>query len=198
MRRRHRNDTLPQPERSTVDTLTGKQRPFVERYLTHFNATRAAREAGYSNPDKAGPRNLKVPKIAEAVETALAEVVMSRNEVLRLLSSQARAEHMNYLKVATLATFDDAEEDRHPGRIYITNSLYYDIAAMIADGKQHLIKTIRTIKDSTPTLDFPDSQTALIWLGKHYKLFTDIVQSDRDAELDDALDAISQNAKIDL
>lgn len=171
------------------------QRLFVEHYLISFNATDAATKAGYSNPDKAGSRLLKNQKVAAAVEEALSKLVMTRNETLRILSSQARAEYTKYFKVATLTEVGD--EDNQPGRIYLTGLIYFDFADCAADGKQYLIKEIGENQNG-PYIRFTDQQTAVIWTGKHHKLFTDIVQSDRDIELDDALDALNEQAAIDL
>lgn len=186
------------PQRGTVDTLTGKQRIFKDDYLIHFNATRAATTAGYSNPDKSGPRLLKNPKIQAAIEEALNDLVMTRNEVLRILSSQARAEHTHYYKVDSPEELaSNPREDGDPGRIYLAPGIYCDVAAMIADGKQHLIKEIGTNQHG-PYIRFVDQQTAVIWTGKHHKLFTEIIQPGRDPELDEALDAINQKTKLDL
>lgn len=56
-----------------LDTLTGKQRLFVIRYLQHFNATRAAREAGYSPRScyVQGSQNLAKPRVRSAVDALL-------------------------------------------------------------------------------------------------------------------------------
>ncbi|HEX4386045.1 MAG TPA: terminase small subunit [Myxococcales bacterium] len=58
-----------------MPTLTAKQAVFVAEYLVDFNATAAATRAGYSAKTamQQGSRLLKVPKIREAVQAALAE-----------------------------------------------------------------------------------------------------------------------------
>ena len=71
------------------------------------------------------------------------------------------------------------------------------MAQILDEGKGYLLKDIGENQHG-PQVKFPDQQTAVIWLGKHYKLFTDIVQTDRNAELDAALDAINQTTEIDL
>ena len=38
--------------------LNPKQRRFLDEYLISFNATDAARKAGYAHPDRQGPRML--------------------------------------------------------------------------------------------------------------------------------------------
>lgn len=55
--------------------LTAKQQRFVQEYLIDLNATQAAIRAGYSakTAEVIGHENLRKPKIAEAVEKAMAE-----------------------------------------------------------------------------------------------------------------------------
>jgi phage terminase small subunit len=51
--------------------LTSKQRQFVREYLIDRNATQAAIRVGYraQNADVTGPRLLKVPAVAQEIET---------------------------------------------------------------------------------------------------------------------------------
>lgn len=82
----------PTTESGAPPKLTGKQRVFVERYLTHWNASRAAREAKYSEKTAAtiGYENLRKPEIQAAIEARLAGLTLSANEVLARLTQQAR------------------------------------------------------------------------------------------------------------
>lgn len=50
------------------DGLTIMQDTFVDRYLIHLNATKAAEEAGYKHPNKLGPLLLQNPKISAVVQ----------------------------------------------------------------------------------------------------------------------------------
>lgn len=49
------------------DKLTAQQVAFVDAYMVHFNATRAAREAGFKSPAKYGHQLLQKPYIKEEV-----------------------------------------------------------------------------------------------------------------------------------
>lgn len=49
------------------NSITPQQYIFIEEYLDSGNATRAAEKAGYSWPDKAGPRLRHTPKIADII-----------------------------------------------------------------------------------------------------------------------------------
>lgn len=177
--------------RNVVSTMTGKQRKFFEAYITDpdSNATRAARIAGYANPEKAGPRAAKSAKIVAAIEEVLHQQTMSRNEVLARLSSQAAAEYSEFIGT--------------DGRI--------DLIGMKAAGKMHLIKSTRIIPakhtkegfqftDDEIEVTFTDSQTALIWMGKHYAAFTDrtIEENPAQDEIARALAEISKSYPIEL
>lgn len=155
------------------------QRLWFEHYLVHGNATQAAREAGYKHPGKSGPRLRKNPKLQAAIEDAIRDPVMTREETLRRLSSQARAEYNDYYTAA--------------GEIRLRE--------LLDDGLGHLIRKIRKIPvivngeyvDDRLEVEFYDAQSALIHVGKYYKLFTDRLESENslDRALADALDAIA-------
>ncbi len=137
-------------------------RAWFEAYMAmpKPNATEAARIAGYKYPNKSGPNLLENPKIIAAIEDALRPKVMAREAVLARLSSQANADYSEFI------TTD--------GRI--------DLTAMKEAGKMHLIKHIRIIPPKFPDCDeeievtFHDAQTALVQLGRYYKLFTDKIE----------------------
>ena len=58
---------------TALDALTDKQRAFVLHYLRHFNAAKAARDAGYSEHSDAdiGWENLRKPDVAAAIAEQL-------------------------------------------------------------------------------------------------------------------------------
>lgn len=76
--------------------LTNKQKLFVDSYLNCWNATQAAKEAGYKGNlatlGVVGHENLKKPKIAEIISIRLKESAMSADEVLMRLAERARDE----------------------------------------------------------------------------------------------------------
>ncbi len=70
--------------RSTLlKSMTLKQLNFVRQYLIHFNATRAALEAGYAKKSafSIGSDNLRVPKIAEAISLGLENSGLSLDRI---------------------------------------------------------------------------------------------------------------------
>lgn len=136
--------------------LTAKQQAFVEHYLQCWNASRAARLAGYSEKTaySQGARLLKNVEVQAAISARLDELKMSADEVLLRLADQARA---------TMDDFLDPER----GEV--------DLARAAARGKLHLVKKFSrsTGKVETVTIELHDAQAALVQIGRHHKLFTD-------------------------
>lgn len=154
-----------------ADDLTGKQHAFILAYLgeAKFNATEAARRAGYKGNDvtlgQVGAENLKKPQIAEAIAAFWRAKAMPAEEVLSRLAEQARAS----LKPFTVMFGEDAT---------------IDLTTVDAEANFHLIKKIKQKRrtygqgDSATTefeteIEIHDPQAALVHIGRHHKLFTD-------------------------
>jgi hypothetical protein len=154
---------------SVVSTLTGMQRRFLIEYLAAEkpNATSAAEKAGYSTPNKSGPRLLKNPKIREAIDEFFYAQEMSAREVIARLSDQARG---------SLGDFLDIEDGRDPA---------LSLAKAKRENKLHLLKkykqkrTSYVNKDDEETVtewievELHDPQSALVHIGRYHGLFTD-------------------------
>ena len=137
--------------------LTRKQRAWLEEYLRSWNATEAARRAGYATPRQAGAKLVSKAVIQESIQTRLAEMKMSTDEVLTRLAQQARAEYADYLQP--------------DGTV--------DLALMLADGKGHLVKGTKWDNRSGKlTVEFYDAQAALVHLGKHLGIFKETQELD--------------------
>lgn len=130
--------------------LTSKQQVWIEEYFSTWNATEAARRAGYAHPNVEGPANLVKPSIAIAIRARIAEKTMTADEALVRLAEQARAEYS----------------------AYIMSDGSVDLEAMKRDGKMHLVKKVKPTKFGLE-VEFYDAQTALVNIGRHHKLFTD-------------------------
>lgn len=165
--------------RGFVHNLKGKMKIFFERYMVHFNATRAAEEAQYAHPNTAGPRLLKHPAVADAIENALAAMVMERDEVLRRLSSQAWAEHTDYYFV------------NEQGRVDI------DMRGLMDAGLNHLIVGVKETEFGQE-VKFTKALPALKLLGQHYKLFVTKIEHGVDPELEEILDEMDDETAVDL
>lgn len=150
-------------------TLNAKQNAFVERYLKCWNASDAARVAGYSarTAGQIGHELLKKPEISEAIQRRLAELTASADEVLARLTDHARGSMGDFLAIG-----DDGE----PG---------INLTAAKGAGKLHLIKKAKTTRRSfgddgtevVTEIELYDAQAALVHLGRKHGLFVDKVAS---------------------
>lgn len=136
--------------------LLSKQKVFVEEYLKCWNATEAAKRAGYSEKTaySIGSENLKKPEIKAAIDERIAELKMSADEVLTRLADEGRVD---------IGDFVDVDED---GKWSI------NLNKAAAAGKTHLIKKLG-YNQYGPTLELVDGQAAKVHIGKHLGLFTE-------------------------
>ncbi len=141
-----------------ADGLTDKQRIFIEEYLVCWNASEAARRAGYSpkTAQQMGAENLSKPVIRQAIDRRLSEKRMSADEVLARLSEQAGADMDEFL----------SKRGRGIG---------LDLSKAKAAGKLHLVKKYNKTKQGV-SIELYDAQAALVQLGRYHKLFTDRVE----------------------
>jgi len=83
---------------SAFENLTAKQKAFVIAYLQHFNAYRAAKEAGYRGNDKTlrvvGSENLAKPYIRRVIDNAMKDAGLTEERVRREISAIAFAGDM--------------------------------------------------------------------------------------------------------
>jgi phage terminase small subunit len=139
--------------------LSKKQEAFLEAYLQTWNATKAAKIAGYSEKTaySSGQRLLKSVEIASRVRARLSEMAMETNEVLARLASHARGDAGDLLDSSTMTL---------------------DLKKAIEQGNTQLIKKIKqtviTSDDKqTEIFEFElyDAQAALVHIGKHLGMF---------------------------
>jgi phage terminase small subunit len=85
--------------------LTNKRKVFVYEYVKCWNATEAARRAGYKQPNTQGPRLLVNDGVKARIKEVLDDAAMSSEECLQLLSDIARGDqpaHPSQLKALEL------------------------------------------------------------------------------------------------
>lgn len=150
--------------------LSDKQEMFVNEYLKCFNATKAAKLAGYSEDTarQQGSRLLTNVDVASRVRERLKQSAMEADEVLFHLTEIARGD------------MDDLVDDNgNP-----------DISNARANGKTRLIKKIKQRSITTEESDIAESEIeahdrlrALELLGKHHKLFTDKIETTGEVEV---------------
>lgn len=146
-----------------VNTLTKKQKRFVEEYLVDLNATQAAIRAGYSPgaAQQTGSENLSKPVIKNAIDKAIAE--RSRRTGInqdRVIQEIAKLAFLNPVDVIDM---DEATVKGKANR---------DDTACIASVK---VKTIPNDDGAITEREVKtyDKLKALELLGKHLGMFTD-------------------------
>lgn len=152
--------------------LSARQQLFVAEYLKDLNACQAAIRAGYSarTAETAGPRllrNVQVQSaVAEAQRRRLDRVEVKADEVLR--------------ELLRIATADLSEAYDEAGNLKPIHEIPKDVRRAIAGikvfeefdgfGKDRVkVGEVREVK-------FWDKPRSLELLGKHLKLFTDVVE----------------------
>ena len=136
--------------------LTAKRQAFVDEYLKCWNASEAARVAGYAAPGQQGHRLLKDVEISEEIQQRVSERAMSADEVLIRLSDMARGSMDDFVSFV-------------PG----IKLPFLDLAKAQQAGKFGLVKKLKYGKDGEVEFELYDAQAALVQLGKVHKLFTD-------------------------
>ena len=120
------------------------EKVWLNRYLVHFNAKKAAEEAGYKWPRRVGWQ--KKQKFADEIAEQLDEMALSAEEALARLSEQAMAEYAQYL----------------------TDEGTVNLTKLIDDEKAHLVKGYRRDRKGNVIVEFHDAQRALITILDHH------------------------------
>lgn len=131
--------------------MTRKQRKWLAEYLKCWNATEAARRAGYKWPNKIGPANLA--KLAPQIRERLDEAAMTADEALARLAERARFDVSPYISLTD-------------GRLVL------DLARLVDDGHGRHVKSIKATAHGD-IVEFYDGQECLILMAKHHGLLSD-------------------------
>jgi len=156
-----KKSTIQKPKRTPKaepigdDGLTAKQRAFVEQYLICWNASEAARLAGYSQRSayQIGSQTLKKVEIRAAIDQRLKEFRMGADEVLARLADLASADMADFVTP-------------------IGPGFKIDLKKARAMGKLHLIRKLK-MDGPEISIELYDVKDALVQLGRHHALFTD-------------------------
>lgn len=143
--------------------LNPKQELFCQQYTIHWNATRAAKEAGYSEKSamELGYQLLQNPSVKSRIEKltehALKEMGISRARVLNELSRIA------FTNMSDLANWNESGV-----RFKSSEEISPEIATAISEVSETVTQAGGTLK-----IKQHDKVKALELLGKHLKMFTD-------------------------
>ena len=133
--------------------FTSKQRLFIEAYLECWNATEAARRAGYKGNDNTlgsvGWENMQKPAIKAAISKRLSEKAMSADEVLMRLGDMARGDIAEFVKDYGAINWEAVKE------------------------KGCLVKKVSHSKGRHSSIELYDAQAALEKIGRAHGLFVD-------------------------
>ena len=128
--------------------LTPMQRTFVQSYVSCLDGTKAAQEAGYSNPYLDSWRQLKKEKIRSAIVSILHSHALEKSETLQILGEIAKSD---------IATLFDSNTDL--------------IAAIRTGsrikGNTRVVKKITVTPDGTVSIEMHDKLRALEILSRH-------------------------------
>ena len=152
--------------------MNNRQRVFIEEYLRCWNASEAARRAGYKGKaNVTGARLLANVSISAEISRRLQELQMGTDEVLIRLTRQARG---------SMADFLDTETSQ------------IDLARAERAGMLDLIKSFKhsTGKVETVSIELYDAQAALALVGRAHKLFVDRTELSADEDTQIAITAI--------
>lgn len=153
-----------------AEGLTNKQRAFIEAYLAcGFNATEAARRAGYSEKTarSIGAENLTKPDIVAEISRRMADMAMPADEALARLAEHARGD---------IRAFVSTDERGIP-----------DGFSLSADRPLHRVKKV-SVTDKGWSFEMYDAQAAIVNILKVHGKFVDRVAIE--SELQAALERL--------
>lgn len=158
--------------------MNAKQEAFVEHYLQCWNASKAARLAGYSekNSDVVGPRLLGNVGISRAIRARLEGLHLDADEVLRRLAETARG------------SLDE----------FVTATGEIDLVAAKRNGALRLAKRVKVQhgKIESVEVELHDPLRAMELLGKHLALFGGLTGDVNDA-IDQLLARLASGGKAE-
>lgn len=162
------------------DGVTRKQRVFVEKYLECWNLTKAARFAGYSSPTVECTRLLKkYPAIGALIEKRMEEMKLTANDVMARLGQQAKLNASMFFDFGWVEAKDENGNpviDPNTGeKVFVYKML--GVNWKVFEEYGYLVKKISYDNKGNPVIEFHDSQTALIQIGKAHRLFVDRVDT---------------------
>lgn len=144
-----------------MSKLTNRQRVFIELYLTLWNATEAARQAGYSpkTAQEQSSRLLSNVIVKQAIEARIAEKTATADEVLMRLTSHSRGTMDDFLDGERLSI----EQARTRDQLHLIKK--YKVTRRLEPGDEPRA-TIETVE-----LELYDAQAATVQLGKALNVF---------------------------
>jgi len=174
--------------------MNNRQKIFVDEYLKCFNASEAARRAGYTgDPNTIGPRMLANVGIKAIVDARIAESQMSADEALKLLAEQGRATLGTFFKIVEEWTYyplptyeiigakevvDDTNPDRPVTRIsYWVRHIAIDLDKVIDPNYSGLLQEFSDSPKDGITIKIYNKQIALDKILRVHGRFVERVEN---------------------
>jgi phage terminase small subunit len=153
--------------------LTTKQKLFIDYYLQSFNASDAARKAGYSEKTarQIGQENLSKPDIQGEIQSRLAEVHMSADEALKLTADIARGDIAQIMDVSSMGFNLDMSKAKELGLTRLIKKVKQRTVTHLAKNESDEDREVIDLE-----VELYDAQTALRDILKVHGKFTDKVQ----------------------
>jgi len=141
--------------------LNTKQTIFVEQYLQCWNATEAARRAGYSEKylNTNASKLLRNTTISKRIDARIAELKMSTDEILLRLADQARGDIGEFAKITN--SQDLAEHPR---------------SRIVKKYKRRVFHPENRDSYEEIEVELYDAHAPLVDLGKAKAIFTDKIE----------------------
>ena len=159
--------------------LTRKQRVFVAEYLKCWNASKAARDSGYSEKTAyaIGSELLRKPEIKAAIDAAVEQIEMSANEALIRNTQVGRGDLGDFFRLVDEWTFyplpsseileyreviEEAEEGEEPKTrtSYRVRRVVLDVDKLIDPRYSHLVKKFTDSPKNGLGIELYDAQKA--------------------------------------
>lgn len=150
--------------------LTHKQQVFIDEYLLSFNATEAAKKAGYSEKTAhaIGWENLRKPEIIDVIQSRLAEVHMSADEAIKLLSDMARGDIAKIMDVQSMGFSLDMQKAQELGLTKLIKKVKQKTTTYIAKKESDEDREVTELE-----VELYDSQAAIDKILKIHGKYTD-------------------------
>lgn len=169
-------DTVEQEQ--AQNKLTPRLSVFVEEYLRCWNASEAARRAGFKGKylHTNASKLLQNTTVAAQIRRRITEIAMSADEVLLRLAQHARGDFSPFLREDGAI---DLMSEQAKAAIGLLKKVKVKERILFTKGNDEPVKEIET------EIELHDPQAALVHLGRHHKLFTDKMEMDDTGLSDD-------------
>jgi phage terminase small subunit len=140
---------------------------FVEDYCRHFNATRAAKAAHYSEKTaySQGQRLLKNVEIQEAIKARIAELTMGEDEFMVRMAEDARADMGDFATIRPRMSQEHLDPDDPNSELIWVRSQELEIRPEAIKKQGRIVKRLSMNKYG-PSIELVDALAARIKIGE--------------------------------